>query len=222
MRHLPPWVSLSANLILAAGIVWLAAPKLSFVGLVLLAVGVIGLEVGLWLVTQRSREQPTFDRARLVSIMERSAHARRFSIRDEATGLLNRWYLERRLDEEAARCKRYGYSMSVIVLKVGVPQISMMSVDNWQLESAEAAQRCLSVIRNVDLSSLLSPFEFAICLVHCDRDGAETVLGRLVRELSDHTCQAGIAVLPDDDVAPSAMIELARVRSQEQVLKKAA
>jgi GGDEF domain-containing protein len=154
--------------------------------------------------------------------MERSVHARRFSIRDEATGLLNRWYLERRLDEEAARCKRYGYSMAVIVLKAAVPQLSAMSIDNWQDKSAETAQRCLTVVRNVDLSALLAPFEFAICLVHCDRPGAEAVLNRLVAELSEYDCAAGIAVLPDDDVAPNAMIELARVRAQHSEMQKSA
>jgi GGDEF domain-containing protein len=169
--------------------------------------------VGLFYVIFRSRE-PAQRENRLLSMMERSAHARRFSIRDESTGLLNRWYLERRLGEEAARCKRYGYSMAVIVLKAAVPQLSGMSVDNWQEQSTGAAQRCLSVVRNVDLSALLAPFEFAICLVHCDREGAEIVRERLVEELGEYDCIAGIAVLPDDDCEPGAMIELARVRAR--------
>lgn len=219
-RRFAPLLYLGVNLLLAGSIVWLAAGRLAIGPAVLLAFGLACLEVAMWFIVVRSREAPPDNR--LVTMMERSAHARRFSIRDEATGLLNRWYLERRLDEEAARCKRYGYSMAVIVLRAAVPQISTMSIDNWQEQSADAAQRCLAVVRNVDLSALLGPFEFAICLVHCDRNGAEAALYRLVRELREYNCSAGISVLPDDDVAPSAMIELARVRSQHVEAKKVA
>ena len=220
-RRLAPLLYLGVNLLLAGSIVWLAAGRLAVGPAVLLAFGLACLEIAMWFIVVRGRETAPRDN-RLVSIMERSAQARRFSIRDEATGLLNRWYLERRLDEEAARCKRYGYSMAVIVLRAAVPRLSTMSIDDWQEQSADAAQRCLAVVRNVDLSALLGPFEFAICLVHCDRNGAEAALSRLVRELREYNCTAGISVLPDDDVVPDAMIELARVRSQHIGEKKAA
>jgi GGDEF domain-containing protein len=220
-RRIAPFFYLAVNLALAGSIVWLAIGRLELVPAVALAAGIACIEIGLWYVIINNREAPK-ESSRLVSIMERSAHARRFSIRDESTGLLNRWYLERRLDEEAARCKRYGYSMAVIVLKAAVPQLSAMSIDNWQDKSAEAAQRCLTVVRNVDLSAVLGPFEFAISLVHCDRPGAQHVVERLVKELREYSCAAGVAVLPDDEVAPDAMIELARVRSQNHAARKIA
>jgi GGDEF domain-containing protein len=203
---------LITNLAIAVSMVWLSKYQLDTGLAIALVLNVVIVEVGLWYVmmrTQQPQQEP-----RIVSIMERSAQARRFSIRDEATGLLNRWYLERRLNEEAARCKRYGYSMSVVVLKAGVPNLANYSIDNWQEQSADAAQRCINVIRNVDLSALLGPFEFAICLVQCDREGAQLAIGRLVQELTEYACSAGIAVLPDDDCEPSAMIELARMRAQ--------
>jgi len=220
-RRIAPFLYLAVNLALAGSIVWLAEGRLAVGPAAALAAGIACLEIGLWYVIISTREAPK-DNNRLVKIMERSAQARRFSIRDESTGLLNRWYLERRLDEESARCKRYGYSMAVIVLKAAVPQLSAMSIDNWQDTSAAAAQRCLTVVRNVDLSALLGPFEFAICLVHCDRSGAMHVVERLVKELHEYSCAAGVAVLPDDEVAPDAMIELARVRSQNHAAKKIA
>jgi GGDEF domain-containing protein len=203
---------LITNLGIAVSLLWISQVDLDAQVAVALIANVIVVEVGLWYVmlrTQRPQQEP-----RIVSILERSAQARRFSIRDEATGLLNRWYLERRLNEEASRCKRYGYSMAVVVLKAAVPNLSGMSIDGWQEQSADAAQRCLTVIRNVDLSALLGPFEFAICLVQCDRTGADQAIERLVDELTEYTCTAGVAVLPDDDCEPSAMIELARMRSQ--------
>lgn len=212
-RRIVPLLYLGVNLALAGHIVWLVVGRLEIAPAVALAVGIACLEIGLWYFVVSTRAAPRDNR--LVTIMERSDHARRFSIRDEATGLLNRWYLEGRLDEEASLCKRYGYSMAVIVLRAAVPQLSAMSIDNWQDKSAEAAQRCLTVVRNVDLSALLGPFEFAICLVHCDRSGAERVVQRLISPLREYNCAAGIAVLPDDDIAPNAMIEIARVRSKQ-------
>ncbi|HWC30335.1 MAG TPA: hypothetical protein VG845_09655 [Dehalococcoidia bacterium] len=211
-RRYAPAFYLGVNLLLAASIFWLADGKFSIGSAVMLAGGVACIEIGLWYFMMRAREAEAPRESRLVSIMERSAHARRFSIRDESTGLLNRWYLERRLDEEASRCKRYGYSMAVIVLKAAVPQLSGMSIDNWQERSADAAQRCLSVVRNVDLSALLGPFEFAICLVHCDREGAEKVVERLEKELADYGCQAAIALFPKDATTPAQLIDLAQGR----------
>ena len=222
MRRSAPALYLALNLILAASIVWLAEGRLAIGPAIVLVAGVACVEVGLWYVIVRGRATEAPRENRLVTMMERSAQARRFSIRDEATGLLNRWYLERRLEEEAARCKRYGYSMAVIVLKTGVPRITSMSTDGWQDKSSDAAQRCLTVVRNVDLSAVLAPFEFAICLVHCDRDGADAVIERLVSELGEYSGTAGVAVLPDDDVAPGAMIELARVRAQQFDARRAA
>ncbi len=203
---------LITNLAIAVGMLWLSQFELDTHLAVALVLNVVIIEVGLWYVmlrVQQPQEEP-----RIVSVMERSAQARRFSIRDESTGLLNRWYLERRLNEEAARCKRYGFSMAVVVLKTAAPNLSGISLDAWQEQSADAAQRCLNVIRNVDLSALLAPLEFAICLVQCDRDSADQAIYRLVRELREYDCSAGVAVLPDDDCEPAAMIELARMRSQ--------
>jgi hypothetical protein len=50
--------------------------------------------------------------------------------------------------------------------------------------------------------------------VHCDRKGAERALERLIQELSDKNCKAGIAVFPEDNCEPSALIELARGRME--------
>jgi GGDEF domain-containing protein len=204
---------LITNLAIAVSMVWLSQYELDTKLAIALILNVVIIEVGLWYVMLRTQRHQQ-EAPRIVSVLERSAQARRFSIRDETTGLLNRWYLERRLNEEAARCKRYGYSMAVVVLKAAVPNLTGMSIDGWQEQSADAAQRCLNVIRNVDLSALLGPFEFAICLVQCDRADADQAIERLVSELADYRCAAGVAVLPDDDCDPSAMIELARMRSQ--------
>jgi GGDEF domain-containing protein len=211
----PPTTIAAGIVVLLFGIVWwLSAADLTFVGSFVAAVIVAGLVGGSIRFFLSSAEGRGERGNRLLELMQRSSEVRR-GIRDETTGLLNRWYLERRLDEEAARCKRYGHPMAVIVLKAVAIDLARFSLDGWQQESASAARRCAQVIRNVDLSASLAPFEFAMCLVHCDRNGANAAIKRILDEFRDYECQIGISVYPDDDCEPRALIELARVRSRE-------
>ena len=112
--------------------------------------------------------------------------------------------------------------MAVLVLRAGLVNLSDWSVDLWQSRAANAARRTARVVRNVDLSASLGPLEFAFCLVHCDFEGAERALERIVRELSDYACEAGIAVFPDDNCDPPALIELARGRCTSRPLTRTA
>ena len=217
MSRIParPTAIVAVIVVLLFGIVWvLSAWDLTFVGSFVAAGTVAGLVGAGIRVYQASTAEPGERGNRLLDLMQRSADARR-GIRDENTGLLNRWYLERRLDEEAARCTRYGHSMAVVVLKAVAIDLARFSLDGWQQESAMAARRCAQVIRNVDLSAGLTPFEFAMCLVHCDRTGANAAIARILAEFRDYECQIGIAVYPEDDCEPRALIELARVRSRQ-------
>ena len=201
--------------VLLFGIVWaLSASDLTFLGSFVAAV-VVAAAVGGGIYLFRSSSAARGERgSRLLELMQRSSDARR-GIRDETTGLLNRWYLERRLDEEAARCMRYGESMAVVVLKAVAIDLARFSLDGWQQESAVAARRAAQVVRNVDLSASLAPFEYALCLVHCDRVGAEAAIQRILQEFRDYECRIGIAVYPGDECEPRALIELARVRSRQ-------
>jgi GGDEF domain-containing protein len=201
-------LTLAFNLVLA----WLAREM----PLGVLAVGIFllsGIEVTLLL---RSSVSPASgsEEPRLATLYQRSAQARRSSLRDETTGLHNRWYLDMRLEEESARCQRYGLTMAVVVLRTGVAGLSDMSRDGWQDASSEIAQKALAVIRKADLSACLAPFEFAVCLMHCDRAGADRAVERLQSQLEGFRCDAGIAIYPEDECEPRALIELARVRSR--------
>jgi GGDEF domain-containing protein len=210
-RPTPLW---SAILVLLFGFVWmLAAWDLTFAGSFLAAL-LVAVVVAALIYLDSDGEEARTGGSRLLDLMQRGGEGRR-GIRDETTGLLTRWYLEQRLDEEAARCDRYGYSMAVVVLKAIAVDLARFSLDSWQQESAEAAKRCALVVRNVDLSAALAPFEFAMCLVHCDRDGAAAAADRIAAEFRDYDCQIGIAVYPLDDCEPRALIEMARVRSRQ-------
>jgi GGDEF domain-containing protein len=206
----PKIVLLPLLLLLNAGLVWLAG-AVDGLGAIVLVLGATAAESFLLLRVEAPAAQEAGE-PRLASLFNRSRAVRQNSIRDEATGLFNRWYLDMRLEEEGARCRRYNLSMAVIVIRTGLVNLSEMSLDAWQVQSAEIAQKTLEVVREADLSACLAPFEFAVCLVHCDRAGAEAALQRLRAKLANFSCKSGIAVYPDDNCAPRALIELARVR----------
>jgi len=207
------FVAIVALSVVAGG---LAGAAFGWMLAVATTVGFVGAQVLMWLKWVAEPAEAALPAAtdKVLDLMERSNERRGTSMRDESTGLLNRWYLEKRLDEESARCKRYGYSMAVVVLKAAIVNTQGVSAEGWQVESATAAHRCAQVVRSVDLSASLAPFEFALCLVHCEREGAQRAIDRLTAELSEYECTAGVSVYPEDDCQPRAMIELARVRSK--------
>jgi hypothetical protein len=125
-------------------------------------------------------------------------------------GLHQRWYMEWRLRQEVARCKRYGLSMAVVVVKVEGPE--GVPVENWLPEASKAAELTASAVRNVDLAAEIGLGEFALSLVHCDQVGAVAAMGRLAHELQGLNLRMGCAVYPDDDVASGELIDLARDR----------
>ena len=129
---------------------------------------------------------------------------------DGPAGLHQRWYMEWRLRQEVARCRRYGLSMAVIAVKVEGPEGAPL--ETWLPEATKAAEVTASAVRNVDLAAEIGVGEFALSLVHCDQVGAVAAMGRLAHELDGFKLQMGCAVFPDDDVASGELINLARDR----------
>jgi GGDEF domain-containing protein len=160
------------------------------------------------------RERPSAEGvdAGRIDAVRRIDYRRKPSIVDDATGLYTRWYFDRRVEEEAARCKRYKHKMAIVVLRVDEVDLTTFSLDGWQKRSLNAAQSAAKVIREVDISASISPFEFAICLIHCDRDGAYRALDRMMSQLPEYNCQAGVAVYPDEGYEPAALVEIASAR----------
>jgi GGDEF domain-containing protein len=211
----------SINLALMASWAWFAADALGAPAAIGALLVLLAIEAFLWLrLTSSSMETPGSQPGRSVdrvSALIARPERRRQSIREESTGLFHRWYLEMRLEQEALRCQRYKHSMAVIVLQAGAVNLSEFSMDSWQVQSLETAERCTKAVRNIDLSAFLAPMEYALCLVQCDTAGAENALERLRAELSEYKVDAGIAVYPDDGCEPLALIDLARRRSREEV-----
>jgi GGDEF domain-containing protein len=152
------------------------------------------------------------DYDKLVNQMQKQVDgARKSAIYDTNLGLYQRWYLENRLKQEIARSKRYGLSLSLIVVRFA-EEGSLRFADQWQAQAVEAAKTLGSSVRNVDLAAILGDREFALSLVHCDRKGAEIAMERLSQALNGLDFKMGLTVFPEDDVDPARMIELAQAR----------
>ena len=126
------------------------------------------------------------------------------------SGLHQRWYMEWRLRQECARCRRYGLSLAVVVVKVQGPE--GVPAEDWLPDATRAAETMATAIRNVDLAAEIAQGEYAISLVHCDQVAAVAAMGRLAYELKGFNLQMGCVVFPEDDVASGELIDLAQTR----------
>ena len=150
---------------------------------------------------------------KLVNQVQRQVDgARKSAIYDVNLGLYQRWYLETRLKQEIARSRRYGLSLSLIVVRFEDRGPSRLSEEQWQGQAVEAARTLGTSVRNVDLAAIIGDREFAVSLVHCDRKGAEIAMERLSQALGSLDFKMGLTVFPDDDAEPARLIELAQGR----------
>ncbi len=125
------------------------------------------------------------------------------AITDGLSGAANHEYFSRRLQEEIARCDRYGLAMTVMILDlVGLPEPNEVGADDdWgALDEAEfqgPADRLVASVgevvrastRAVDLVARLRRSRFAVMLPHTKRRVAESIMARL---------RAEVAALPAD------------------------
>jgi GGDEF domain-containing protein len=151
---------------------------------------------------------------KLVTQVQRQVDgARKSAIYDANLGLYQRWYLENRLKQELARSRRYGLSLSLIVVRFEQRGNVRLSDEHWQAQAVEAARTVGGSVRNVDLAAIIGEREFALSLVHCDRKGAEIAMERLSQALGEaYDFKMGLTVFPDDDAEPARLIELAQGR----------
>ena len=192
----------SLGMLAFAGLVHLPLPYL---------IGMLILATDLQVLTLRVRlEMPSVNDAaheEAVMALQQQVEQTR---NDGPAGLHQRWYMEWRLRQEVARCRRYGLSLAVVVVKVeGPPGVP---VEAWLPEASKAAELTASAVRNVDLAAEIGLGEFALSLVHCDQVGAIAAMGRLAHELQGLNLQMGCSVYPDDDVSSGELIDLALKR----------
>jgi diguanylate cyclase (GGDEF)-like protein len=141
------------------------------------------------------RHETARDKARL------EEELKRLSITDDLTGLFNRRYFYNRLEEEAARAKRYGSPLSLALLDLD--HFKQYNDTNGHLEGDNALKKVAEVIRQstrnrVDFACRYGGDEFAVIMPGTDNDSAHITVERIKTAVRDMrfgniTISAGIA-----------------------------
>lgn len=107
------------------------------------------------------------------------------------------WYFHLRLEEEMARCQRYGYPVSLLVIRL--QENPAHKGQGWRGEFEDRLRTIAArKLRRPDLPAILGEQELAACLPHTDRPGAEVVAERLARELRAYRPSIGMATAPEE------------------------
>lgn len=197
-------------LAVAAVAVWAALALVLDQSMVAAAVGGALLLAGQGVSLRRDlAKRPGKEAQRMTQEADRG---RRLAIYNPATGLLAQWYFELRVDEEAARARRYGLSLVILTL-AGTQADDSIERNPLGRGTDQTAAAVSRSVRGTDLVGTVGFSELAICLVHCDRAGAIPVIRRLMDVLGAGDWRLGIAVYPDDDFSGKDLIQVAQARS---------
>lgn len=155
------------------------------------------------------------------------------AVTDQLTGLANRRYLERRLEEEMERARRYGTSLSVIMLDIDHFKRINDTFGHLAGDAVlrEVAQILRNGVRRTDVVARYGGEEFCIVSPDCRLPEAVALAERLRGKVEGHpfrvpgldqplkvTVSAGVAEFPGDarskpellDCADSALYEAKR------------
>jgi GGDEF domain-containing protein len=132
---------------------------------------------------------------------------RKLSILDPQTAMLQRWYFELRVAEEARRCRRYGTSMAVLFVKV---QDADQPDRAWtQDDEMDFVQMFGRTLRSVDLAARINEREYAVCLPHTDEEGADSAADRMLKNSTGYSVSAFMALCPRDGIDYESLVERA-------------
>lgn len=162
------------------------------------------------------------DRARL---HQRAGEFETASITDPLTGLLNRRYLEVRLEEEIRRSQRHGYPLSFMMIDVDYfKRYNDLYGHQAGDEALRIVANCLrAALRNADVAARYGGEEFSILLPQTTQSEAQRVAERIRRRIETTafphdkvTISGGIAGFsPQLDTAESV------IKAADQALYKA-
>jgi GGDEF domain-containing protein len=131
-------------------------------------------------------------------------HGRKLSILDPQTAMLQRWYFELRVAEEARRCRRYGTSMALMFVKV---HDSTDPDKTWaQEDEIDFVQMFGRTLRSVDLAARITEREYAVCLPHTTEEGADTAASRLLNNSGAYKVEALMSFCPRDGIDYDALV----------------
>jgi hypothetical protein len=138
---------------------------------------------------------------------------RRLDTTAQASTFSAPFFLER-LEQECRRSKRYGLSLSVILLRCDPHAVARLGAP----EDAGAAviHAAAVYLRSEDVVGRLSDLEYAFFLPHTPRAGAEIVLNRLTA-LEDLVESLGLAVFGDDAYEPNNLLRHAGLDAERRL-----
>ncbi len=126
----------------------------------------------------------------------------RLAIYDRETGLLAYWYFSLRLEEEVARCVRYGQTFSILLLEA--------HTGSWTSDDESALFRYMAEsFRNCDLVAHLGNLRFSVLLTNTDAQGAMVVREHLRGAEQLREITVGIASFPADGDSCEALLTAA-------------
>lgn len=111
---------------------------------------------------------------------------RQLSVTDELTGLFNRRYFERRLEEELVRARRYSRPLSF--LYIDLDRFKSINDRFGHTAGDEVLRFCAKLLqtstRSVDTVARIGGEEFAVLLPETPQEGAVTLAERLVKRFA--------------------------------------
>jgi len=118
---------------------------------------------------------------------------RRLAITDELTGLYNYRYLLERAEDEIGRAKRYGRSLSLLM--IDADEFKLYNDTNGHVAGdealAELAKAMRGAVRDIDVVCRYGGEEFAILLPETDGEGAFVVAEKVREAVADHVFKNG-------------------------------
>ena len=118
------------------------------------------------------------------------------AMRDAPTGLYNRRAMQKLMDAEEIRCRRYGHSACMIVIDLN----GLKSVNDQHGHAAgdamirRAADAIKLASRDVDLVGRIGGDEFVVMAIECDEYAGDAVAGRIRSNLEAAGLSAGLGV----------------------------
>ena len=126
----------------------------------------------------------------------------RLAIYDRETGLFAYWYFSLRLEEEVARCTRYGQTFSLLLLEA--------QTGRWAFDDESALFRHMSdSFRSCDLVAHLGNLRFIVLLANTDAQGAIVVREHLTAGEKLGDINVGLASFPGDGASCEALLTAA-------------
>jgi len=123
----------------------------------------------------------------------------RLAIYDRETGLFAYWYFSLRLEEEVARCSRYGQTFSLLLLEA--------ETGRWAAGDESALFRYMAEsFRNCDLVAHLGNLRFIVLLASTDAQGAMVVREHLLADEELGNLTVGLASFPADGESCEALL----------------